>query len=101
MLCADIIGDELIVTLTLKALPEQVPLVGVTLYTAVAGVRLLTRVRLPVRKFCPLAEAPPVKPEPDGEAHEYVVPDGIVPPVGAYMNSWPLHEEVLCADSDG
>jgi hypothetical protein len=49
VVCAPMIGELLIVTLTLNGVPEQVPLVGVTLYVAVAGVRLLTRVRLPSR----------------------------------------------------
>ena len=69
-------------TLTVKAAPVHVPAVAVTLYVAVtADVVVLVRSSFTVLRP-DSAPALPLKPVPDGADHAYVVPVGIIVPVG-------------------
>ena len=74
----------------------QLPLVGVTLYTAVAALAVVL-VSVPVSVVLPVPDAPPVILLPVGALHEYVVPAGIILPVGVYVNPTDVQLLVLCA----
>jgi hypothetical protein len=62
------IAAGLITTLTVKLLPVQVAESGVTLYVAVTALAVVL-VNVPLTVLCAVAEAPPVKPVPDGADH--------------------------------
>ena len=71
----EMIARGLSVTTTLNCAPTQLPDVGVTRYVAVrTSFTVFNNVPLIVN--WPVADAPPVKPLPNGELHAYVVPDG-------------------------
>jgi hypothetical protein len=91
---ADIAGLGLMLTVSVKGVPAQLPLEGVTVYVAMlTALVLFTRVPLIPEALLP--EAPPVKPDPEGADHEYFVADGIVPSgppsTGVTVNRSPLH----------
>ena len=77
--CEAIVVTGFTTTLTVKALPMQVPDVGVRLYAAVTGpadVLVSTSFRVLCEDSAPLL---PEKPMPVGVLHEYVVPAGMMP----------------------
>ena len=69
------IARGLILTTTLNCAPTQLPDVGVTRYVAVRNSFTVFN-NVPLIVSWPVADAPPVKPLPNGELHAYVVPDG-------------------------
>jgi hypothetical protein len=67
------------VTVTVNAVPVQLPEAGVTIYVAVVDTDTLLD-RLSLNMLLPAPDAPPVRPAPSvGLLHEYVVPVAIVP----------------------
>ncbi len=67
------------VTVTVNAVPVQLPEAGVTIYVAVVDTDTLLD-RLSLNILLPAPDAPPVMPLPRvGVPHAYVVPDGITP----------------------
>jgi hypothetical protein len=74
------IAAGLITTLTVNTVPPHVPggEVGVRLYAAVT-VPVVVLVSVPFSVLWLDADAPPVKPVPDGADQVYVVPVAIVP----------------------
>ena len=69
----------LIFIVTLNTVPIQLPEVGVSKYVAVT-VELVVLFNSPLILLVPTAcDNPPVKPEPVGAVHVYVVPAGTIP----------------------
>ncbi len=68
-------------TLTVNGAAEQLLIVGITLYAAVT-IDEVVLVRRSLMLDCPVPEAPPLKPVPEGAAHAKVVPAGTTVPVG-------------------
>src|SRR5690349_24476487 len=86
-------GFGLTVTVTVNALPGQVPDVGVTVYVAVCAV-LVGLVNVPVIDDPDPATPPVIPPVTVGTPQLYVVPAGtipFVPSTGVTLNAVPLH----------
>src|SRR5664279_345486 len=100
---AAITGTGLIVTVTLKAEPVQIPAVGITLYIAVCGV-LVGLVSVPVIE-APLPAIPPVRPPvTTGTPQVYVVLAGTIPLTpftGVTVKAVPLHADPVIAVTAG
>ena len=95
------VAAGLIVTVTVNGLPApQLMVAGVTIYVAVTA-RFVVFNKLPNMSAAPVVcDNPPVKPEPVGTVHVYVVPAGTIPFVpltGDTVNATPLHEVVVMA----
>jgi hypothetical protein len=89
VLCADIVADGLMVTLSANTVPAVHPdEVGVTLYTAVTGLDVVFVSVADTLPGTPALEpdAPGENPVPVGAAHVYVVPVGTIP-VGVNVNA--------------
>lgn len=90
-------GFGLTVTVTVNVGPVQLPDVGVTVYIAACG-EFVVFISAPLTDAAPLPGAPPVKPDPDGGDHVYVVPTGTIPLViltGVTENPASLHTELI------